>query len=332
MKELTVREEIFRGEKEGHVYIEDTAGVIVHDVVIDAGVGEDVTIGHIADIHYNYCNQQDLDEADPVLMSTLEHRLWLKDGFSVRLGRNCYDLMDDMDLMVFNGDTLDYLSHGTMELVQREVWDRYPDAILTLGGHDIARCMEGKVPETLSLDERIAMAQAFWKHDIYYTKRLLKDKVLVLGLCNLTWTITADQLAQFKADIALAREKGYVVLVFMHEPICTYHPADALVTADSPSVLKHWYGKGFPRDFYDSANNRAPMVGGVGCDETTNAFYDVLVNSADVVKGVFGGHVHIEMYLEIMAKTPDGQPATIPQFIKIASAYGEGSMMRILVK
>ncbi len=332
MKKLTVREEIYSGDKQGHVYIEDTAGVIVHDVEIDAGLGEEITIGHIADIHYNYCNQQDLDEADPVLMSSLEHRLWLKDGFSVQLGRNAYDLMDDMDLMVFNGDVLDYLSHGSMELMQREVWDRYPNAIATIGGHDIARCMEGKVRETMTLDERLAMLQDFWKTNIYYDKRVLKDKVMVLGLCNLTWTINEDQLAKFKADIAEAREKGYVVLVFMHEPICTGNPADALVTAEHPSVLKHWYGQGFPRDFYKAENNRCPMVGGVGCNETTDAFYEVLVNSADVVKGVFGGHVHIEMYFDIMAKTPDGQPATIPQFIKIASAYGDGSMMRIAVK
>ncbi len=332
MKQLTVREEIFTGDKQGHVYIEDSAGVIVHDVEIDAGLGEEVTIGHIADIHYNYCNQQDLDEADPVLMSTLENRLWLKDGYSVQLGRNAYALMDDPDLMVFNGDTLDYLSHGTMELMQREVWDRYPDAIATMGGHDIARCMEGKVRETMSLDERVAMAQAFWKHDMYYVKRILKDKVMVLGLCNLMWNITAEQLEKFKADIAEARDKGYAVLVFMHEPICTGNPEDALVVADSPAVLKHWYGQGFPRDFYRAENNRCSMVGGVGCTETTDAFYDVLINSADVVKGVFGGHVHIELYFDIIAKTPDGQPATIPQFVKIASAYGDGSIMRITVK
>jgi hypothetical protein len=57
-------------------------------------------------------------------MSTLWHRLWLAGGKSVQLGRCCFDLMDDVDQMVFNGDTLDYLSHGCMELMQMEVWDR----------------------------------------------------------------------------------------------------------------------------------------------------------------------------------------------------------------
>jgi hypothetical protein len=59
----------------------------------------------------------------------------------------------------------------------------------------------------------------------------------------------------------------------------------------------------------------------------------MIVNSADVIKGVFGGHLHNEMYLEIAAKNGDGTPATIPQYVKTASAYGDGGgMMRILIK
>ncbi len=332
MKTLTVKEELHNSEKGGHLYYEASRGVLVHDVVIDAGLGEEITIGHISDIHYNYCNQRDLDEADPVLMSTLEHRLWLANGASVEKGRNCYDLLDDMDLMVFNGDTLDYLSYGAMELMQREVWDRFPDAIVTVGGHELCRRMQGKVAETMTYDERFAMIKAFWKHDADYTSKLLKNKVLVIGLCDNLWALNAYQHERLKRDLALARQSGYVVLLFMHEPICTGDPAHAVVDVDSPCVLKVGDRSGFPRDAYHGNTRGNPMVGSDRCDAVTNAVYAEIVNSADVIRGVFAGHWHSEMVLDIAAKTLDGTPATIPQFVKTASAYGVGGMMRIVVK
>ncbi len=333
MKSLTVKKEIHNSPKGGHLYYEASHGTLVHDVVIDAGIGDEVVIGHLSDLHYNYCNSQDFLEADPVLMSTHWHRLWLGGGRSVEVGRCCFDLLDDVDQMVFNGDTMDYLSHGAMELMQMEVWDRFPNVIATVGGHELCRCMQGRVAETMSYDERMAMIKAFWKHDVYYTSRLLKDKVLVIGMCNNLWTFNAYQHECLKKDLALAREKGYVVLLFVHEPICTGNPAHENVTADSPCVLKVGDESGFPKDFYHGQTRGNPMVGSEECDEDTNAVYRTIVNNADVIRGVFAGHWHSELAFDIEARNADGAPAVIPQYVKTASAYGDGgSLMRILVK
>ena len=333
MKRLVVKEELHNSQKGGHLYYEECHGTLVHDVVVDAGIGDEVVIGHLSDLHYNYCNKQDFLEADPVIMSTHWHRLWLGGGRSVSVGRCCFDVLDDADQMVFNGDTLDYLSHGSMELMQMEVWDRFPDAIATVGGHELSRCMQGKVADTMTYAERMEKIKAFWKHDVYYTSRLLKDKVLVVGMCNNMWTFNAYQHECLKKDIALAREKGYVVLLFMHEPICTGDPAYEHVTTESPCVLQVGDASGFPKDFYRGNTRGNPMVGSERCDETTNAVYAEIVNNADVIRGVFAGHWHSELALDIVAKNGDGTPATIPQYVKTASAYGDGgSLMRILVK
>ena len=251
----------------------------------------------------------------------------------MRLGRCCFDLLDDVDQMMFNGDTLDYLSHGCMELMQMEVWERFPDAIATVGGHECLRQMQGDVQDHLTRQERLTILQNFWKHDIYYKSNLLKDKVLVVGMCNDLWTLNEYQLECFKKDIALAREHGYVILLFMHEPICTGDPAHACIKADSSETLLPGDTSGFPMDFYKGVIGGNPMVGSDECDDTTKAMYQVIVNSADVIKGVFGGHLHDEMYLDIIAKNGDGTATTIPQYIKTASAYGDGgAIMRILVK
>lgn len=333
MKTLDVKETIVNGEKEGHLYYEASHGTLVHDVVIDAGIGDEVLIGHISDIHYNLCNKQDFLEADPVTMSTLWHRLWLAGGKSVQLGRCCFDLLDDVDQMVFNGDTMDYLSHGCMELMQMEVWDRFPDAIATVGGHELSRRMQGKVADPMTYAERFAIIKNFWKHDAYYVSRLLKNKVLVVGLCNDLWTLNEYQRECLKRDIATARENGYIMLLFMHEPICTRNPAHTCINTDSPEVLLLGDASGFPKDLCSGNTRGNPIVGCDRCDEVTNDVYREIVNNADIIRGVFAGHYHSEMYVEILAKNGDGTPAIIPQYVKTASAYGEsGGMMRILVK
>lgn len=156
----------------------------IRDIVIDAGLDLEVRIGHLSDIHFNYCNLQDFDEADPVIMSTLEYRRWLAGGTTVPKARACLAFLEDADQILINGDTLDYLSHGTMELMQREIWDRHPGILATVGGHELARRMQGTVPDPVPRAETLAVLEKFWKHDIYYVSRLVKEKVLVVGMFN----------------------------------------------------------------------------------------------------------------------------------------------------
>lgn len=177
------------------------------------------------------------------------------------------------------GDTLDYLSHGAMEIMQREIWDRYPQA---MASHDMTRKMQGKVIDPTPREEREKILQDFWPHNIVYASRILKNKVCCAVLLN---------------DLRLLRE-------------CIYEP------------LK--------KDIEWARENGG--VGGYEADEATKKIYDLIVNSADVVRGVFAGHHHNHMYLEILGKTPDGQDRIIPQYVNTASAYDNGHVMRILVK
>lgn len=300
-------------------------GLHIRDVVIDAGIGQEVLIGQLSDIHYNYCNFQDFNEADPVLMSTLEHRHWLADGASVPKVRKCLEYLDDADQIVLTGDTLDYLSHGTMELMQREIWDKYPGIIATVGGHEFARKMQGTVPETLSRETRLAIVERFWKHDIYYVSKLVKDKVLVVALLNDLSRFTTEQYTKLAADIALAREKGWIILLFAHEPIATQNPADKHITGED--AIQVGDPSAFPNNYCDGY-----MAGGSNSDPATKAMYQLIVSSADVIKGFFAGHVHSHMHLEIAAKLPDGTDTVIPQYIHTPTAYQNGHLMRIMIR
>ncbi|MBR6693641.1 MAG: hypothetical protein IKL62_01670 [Clostridia bacterium] len=325
MKALKVKEHIISSvDGKDKIYTLEN-DVYVRDVIIDANIGDEVMIAHLPDVHFNYCNLADYDSGDEVVISTGEHRKWLSNGASVPKLRRCLEVSDDADQYVFNGDTLDYLSKGAMELMDKEIWDKIPGAIATIGGHERAKQMQGKVSEVDTIEDRYKILEGYWRHDIYYHSRLVKNKVLVVGYCNDRAYITPDALEKFKADIELCRKNGYVMVMFAHEPVATHNPdhkefpIDWVMTEGDPS--------GSPWNFCDGF-----ILGGTRGNETSREFYDILINSADVIKGVFAGHYHNDMEIPINGKLPDGTDVLIPQYLGTAVAYGKGHIMRILIK
>ena len=320
---------IYQDERQCIYEIEN--GLHVRDVVIEAGIGEPVYIGHLSDLHYNYCNQQDFQEANPVVMSTYENRQWLAHGESVPTGRKCLAFLEDADQLVVNGDTMDYLSHGCMELMQKEIWDRYPEVLASLGGHEITRRMQGKIEDPASLESRLDILKAFWKHDIYYVSKVIKEKVMLVVFFNDRATVNEEQLRRFRADLKLAREKGYIMLLFAHEPIRTCNPKEKCI--EHKDVIQIGDPSGYPINFCDGLMlNNHKMMGNDACDPATKAMYQEITNNADVIKAFFAGHRHSHIYLEIQARNADGTSGMIPQFINTASAYQAGHAMRITVK
>ena len=79
-------------DKNRHIYLGDN-GLHIRDIEIEANLPEPVEIGHVSDLHFNYCNQQDLDEAHPALMSNLENRKWLANAESVPTARRCLEFI-----------------------------------------------------------------------------------------------------------------------------------------------------------------------------------------------------------------------------------------------
>ena len=314
----------------GDIYRRDD-GLYIRDVYIHAGARAPVSIGHTADIHFNYCNSRDLAEGEPAILSTLENRRWLSNGESVPNAVRTLSFLSGMDKTVVNGDTLDYLSHGTMELMAREVFDKYPGIIATVGGHECLRKMQGKVDDTKSREERLSILSGFWRHDIFYHSEVIGESVLIVALHNDCGRFYEIQVERFARDLELARKNGYVMLLFMHEPIATHDPRDRATQVED--IIFPGDVSAYPRNLCDGVNPVGGhwLCGGDGSDEATLLVYNMIINNADVVRGVFAGHLHNHIYNEITAKRPDGTDAIIPQYITTSNAYDGGHAMRIFV-
>lgn len=310
-------------DKNHHIYEADNL-LFVRDIEIDAGIGKEVTFGVVSDLHFNYCNEEDFKEANPVVMSSYEHRIWLAGGESVPTARKCLEAISDCDQMIVNGDTIDFLTHGAMELMDKEVWDKYPNVLASLGGHECTRKMQSPVEDPTTIDSRFEVLQNYWRHDIHYVSRLVCEKVICIVMNNSQGTFYDHQIEPFKKDIELAKEKGYPILIFFHEPIDTGDPKDEVTTLEMALLVGD--KSSYPKNFYNGMR-----LGNKGTD-ANKTVYNLIINNADVIKGVFAGHKHSDFYLEIIAKNSDGTDAIIPQYVTTATAYSNGHILRATIK
>lgn len=306
--------------------------VKIREVTIDSGKGgAAVTVIQLTDLHIGTCTAEDLK--NPTLKSTFENRKWGANGAFVPNAKASLDYADSQnpDRIVITGDAIDYLSEGSLNLLKETVWDRYRDGddkvsrvLIALGNHEREQKMEGKVDESLTLAEREQMVKDNWEHDILYTSRILKEKVMVIQMDNGMGYFRDEQVPLLRDDLALAREKGYTVLLFFHEPISTGNAKDRDVNASYVGK-----GAGTSFNFYTGSTVANPFA---DAGSTNGAIYQMIVNSADVVRGVFCGHLHADYYTEIQAKTPDGQAKVIPQYVLTGTPYDKGHALKITVQ
>ncbi len=305
------------------IYQLKNSGLMIREAEIDTDSDkEPVEIVQVSDLHFNYLNDRDFEEANPSILATYAGRKWLANAASVPNAVRSLEYASTADQIVVTGDVLDYMSWGAIELMWEHVFKPYPEALVTLGNHEATRrCQDNpKTPDPTSLESRMEILQENWNHDIYYTSKILDERVMIIqmddGAASKFWDV---QIEPFKTDLALAREKGYTVLLCFHIPLCTGNPEDTEVYAI----------RGNDGNVYDFYNN---YIGKAGTEGASKTVYDLIVNNGDIIKGIFTGHKHGDYYTEILAKTADGRDTVIPQYVLTGNPYDKGHALRITVK
>lgn len=298
-------------------------GVSVREVVIKTGAQnvKPLEVFQVTDLHFNYCNAQDFEEANPSIMASYNGRQWLKNAASLPNAIRSLEYASQGDAIVVTGDVIDYMSWGAIELTQKYIWDPYPNALVTLGNHDFTRrCQDTPAtPDPTSLQSRYDILQENWNHNVYYTSKVLDDRLMLIQLDNGSNCFWDNQIEPLTADLELAREKGYTVLLFYHIPLCTKNPAETNLYPIRRNDTYTW----------DFSTNEVGKPGSTGATATV---YDIITNNADIIKATFCGHFHSDYYTEIIAKNADGTSAVIPQYILTGTPYDGGHALKITVK
>ncbi len=322
-------------------------GLVVADITLNVGLPRPVTVMQLSDLHFNHLNEKDWEEANPTLLSTYERRGFGKGNLP--LVRKAVEFVRDAHQVVVTGDGIDYLSHGTLELLHREVWDKLPAALICGGNHEYEQQMQGAVADTLTMEQKMAWVKSAWKHEYEYTARLVEDAVVVIqmddGRRDETghYGFAAGTAARLQADLLHAREKGRAVLLFMHVPLATGNLAETEVRSHFANDVSNRTDEPYRTRRMNFCDNQLidhktgrvvdePFVGGAVSSAETAAVMQLITTHPDVIKGVFTGHKHAEYYTEIAATAPDGTPALIPQYTMTGTGYTFGHVTKITLR
>lgn len=324
-------------DKRGWIYRLGKTGVRVREVEIESEQIDKspVTVIQISDLHLGTLNRKDWEEQNPTLLSTYENRIWLKDGGSIDVTKKALQYAAMIaDQIVITGDAMDYLSYGSAELLEELVWHKYPNTLVTSGNHEWVQRMQGAVPETLSLEERGRWLEEIWKphHDFYYSSKLIKNKVLIIQLENSLCKFWNRQAEPLKNDLELARRKHYTVLIFAHVKLWANNPNTTCIDAIIPNIYVRTNQFNFN---HTDDGNRGALVGfKAEAGSATEEIYQLIVKNADVVKGVFVGHEHADLYSEILGEHGvTGKRMMIPQYVLTTNAIDPyGAVLKITIK
>lgn len=302
-------------------YRDDESGVIFREFKLGTGLGiNPVKICQITDIHFNALNDE--DRKNPELAYTETCRTWLKDGAAVLSCDRAMKYSEYADATVITGDVLDFLTSEAARLMWEHIWDKYPETLITSGNHDYRFNMQTKRPEQVPIEERYKILEGYWKHDLYYESRLVGGRVMLVCLDNGLDIYHDHQVEKLRRDIELAKREGYAILIFQHSPISTGKAEDENLLAVKAYDGDLW-------DFYRAIGYEA--------NGATAEVYRLITENADVVKGIFVGHLHSAFYSEVLAsyENESGEriSAVIPQVALEANVYDKqaGHVLKIEV-
>lgn len=295
------------------IYKIDESGVFVRFISINAlKEGDPVNILHTTDFHFNKVNDKDIAENNPCVESTRKVRKAYADEITLPNTKKVLSYADKFDAVAITGDNIDYLTWGSLEMMREYVFEPLGNKVIaSIGGHDTTRLMETGTPaDPTTLQSRYDIIQSYYPHNIVYSNMLVKNRVMLIQMDNGSGPYIEEQLNKLQKDIEKARKENLVILIFQHEPFATGKTEDSRVMSITGSSKENFYRsmKGGSK-----ANN-----GGA-----TKEVYNLITSSADVVKGVFCGHLHDDFYTEIKASyinNGDKVETTIPQIVLMNTA------------
>lgn len=309
-------------------------GLKIREVEFDLSNGADrkpVEIVQVGDTHLNYVNDKDWQEQSTCILATYKGRAWNRNGSSVSTINRFMEYVSFFDQTVVTGDILDYFSWGCAEMVQKLIVDKDPDILFAIGNHEPAIHMQNveHVCNTdSSLDAVHERLSTFWPNDTKYDSKIIKNEdgiemAMLVVMDNEAHKYLWEEIYEgLKRDIEIAREKNIPILMFQHCPISTRGGAEE----DRYS----WFYKNGDTSGFDS--NKTVDLGkheaGSTSSELDKRVYSLIVDNADVVRGLFCGDYHNFMYTEI--KGTDG--TMIPQYVSTANAYENGCAVKITIK
>lgn len=273
---------------------------------------EELTLVQLTDMHINNLSEKDFVDNRQTVLSFYRNRKYGKDAAFAKVAERALKYADAVaDQVVITGDTLDNLNEGALDIQKRLIWSKYPNIISTTGNHDWMEVTVGSISEVLTKQEAQERLQEDATHDVLYSSKVMKD-VMLIQMDNAAlndgrgygYGYEQSQIEKLTADLAIAREKGYTVLIFQHVAL----PTDAEDNNGLDLEIR--------TPDTTPANDKTSGV----CNK---AMIQLIKDNSDIIKAIFCGHEHKEV---------DTYVGGIPQYLASGTHYDGGRVVKITVK
>ena len=316
-------------------------GLVIREIEYDLS-GESgrtpIEIVQFNDTHLNYINDKDWENKSECILATYKGRSWKRDGSSTENVNRLVEYASLFDQTVVTGDILDYRSQGCLEMTKKLMFDRLPGALFTFGNHESTVHMQ-EADHICDTEDTLEAAHAelkdVWPNDTKYVSKIISNKdgiemAMIVAVDNGPHAYKHTEIREgLTRDIAIAREKKIPILLFEHCPISTRGGL-------SDDKYTWFYSPGDIGSFADGYRNLGKIEAGSRPEDETyaldNEVYSLIVNNADVIRGIFCADWHNYLYTEVKAADPYGNEMMIPQYISNAAAYGNGCAVKITVR
>ncbi len=307
----------------------------------DAEVADEnvpVTIAQISDTHVNYNNARDINENEASITHAYSTSQFYAEARTARFIVPAMEYAMMLDKVVVTGDVLHSLADGSMQVADRlmfrkDTWvgkeartDENGNPLrkvsATLGNHERYKHMIGYVPDDKPMADNYPELQEGFPNDIVYHSEVLttddgKNPVMLVMLDNQRERYDDEIIAtKLAADLDKAREQNIPVFIFQHVGLYT---GDATV-----SSYQSYDGNGSVPNLSHPGNPNST--------ELTKEVYTLLTDNADIVRGVFCGHEHVNCYTEIIGTGENGTGHVIPQNFLNTNQDDGGYVIKISVK
>lgn len=334
------------GEK---AYVVNSNGLTLLEITLDSGKKFDRPVEIITwgDNHFKAINDTDRNNVEIMYANRRRGRANPIDR-ATQSAQTLMEFAPFFDQSVVLGDNIDFFCHGGLEVWRDLILSGDPKLLAAVGYHDyVTYTISGRPRDEFDINAARKYIEKFYRNDTVYTSAPVAGKVLAVVLDNSRngQYYKEDKIAEkLAADIARARKEGWIILIFQHESLylntyprtkdgsydaakdaelCTRH--GFLLDEHHRNKVIHYTRSG---SFFNGRENNAfSQVQG------TKAVYRLITENADIIRGVFHGHVHACYASKIQARNADGSPAFIPQYSVHGSVfYDHGFAIRIIVR
>lgn len=328
-----------------HAMYKLSNGLNVREVVVDwdydASVADEntpVEIAHITDTHLNYNNAKDIGENEASIIHQYERSAFYGDAQTAAPVVRAMEYASLLDKIVITGDVVHALADGSLQVADRLMFDRNTWVGIrartdengnelkkvsgTLGNHERYKHMIGVVPDDNYQTYNYPALQEYFPNDIVYHSEIMttldgKNPVMLVLLDDQRERYE-DEIIRDKltVDLEKARDMNIPVLIFQHVGLFTGNPDEK----ESPSYYEN------------AAVPNTGVPGDARSTQLTKEIYTLITDNADIVRGVFCGHQHINAYNEIIGTGENGEGHFIPQNYLDTNQHDGGFVIKISVK